>query len=85
MDKKMKTYIETIEFLSKLSIKYVSHNFSSGAIMLDVWYNDSFYVVQFEADFIGFSEVTDNIGFDANPDEKFYDHRLFKERLEKLF
>jgi hypothetical protein len=41
--------------------------------MLDIWYQDHFYVLQFEDRFVGFSEITEeNPGFDTIPDEKFY-------------
>ncbi|MBX2921172.1 MAG: hypothetical protein KF746_03190 [Chitinophagaceae bacterium] len=76
------TYSYTIELLTRLNIKYKIHTFASEIKMVDVWYNDKFYVLQFENDFIGFSEVnSDNVGFDTKPDEKFYDIEMFKQKL----
>ncbi|MGJ1436168.1 hypothetical protein [Sphingobacterium siyangense] len=59
----------TIEFLKKNNLKYEYMKFSSGSIMLDVWFNKKFYVFQFEPNQIGFSEVDENVGFDAIPDK----------------
>ncbi|MBN8861710.1 MAG: hypothetical protein J0H29_25225 [Sphingobacteriales bacterium] len=76
------TYNYTIELLTKLNIKYKIHSFASEIRMVDVWHNDKFYVLQFENDFIGFSEINgENIGFDTKPDEKFYDTEIFKQKL----
>ncbi len=76
----------TLDFLNNLSIKHASHYFHSGAIMLDIWYGNSFYVLHFEDSFIGFSEVIDdNIGFDNIPDEKVYDLSSLKQKLESVF
>ena len=86
MENILTIYNSTINVLNGLSIKYMPYNFSSGAIMLDIWYNNNFYVLQFEDDFVGFSEVVDsNVAFDNIPDEKFYEARIFKEKLETVF
>jgi hypothetical protein len=83
MTNKITAYNATIELLKKLSVKHTSHNFSSGAIMLDIWQGDKFIVLHFEDDFIGFSEIKDdNIGFDNIPDEKFYDSQQFIKKIE---
>jgi len=75
-------YNYTIELLKKLAIKYDVYSFASEIRIVDVWYNDKFYVFQFENNFIGFSEVNkDNVGFDTIPDEKFYDAEMFKQKL----
>lgn len=79
-------YNYIIELFAKLNIKYETHTFASEIRMVDVWHNDKFYVLQFENDFIGFSEVnSDNIGFDTKPDEKFYDTEMFKQKLLNIF
>jgi hypothetical protein len=39
-------YQYTIDLLNSLSIKHNPHHFASGAIMLDIWHNDTFYVLQ---------------------------------------
>jgi hypothetical protein len=77
----------TIELLKSLAIRHEYTNFDSGAVMLDVWYNKKFYVIQFDVDgYIGFSEVNDdNIGFDTIPDEKFYDEIKYKNKLKSIF
>lgn len=77
----------TIDFLKSIGIRYEYTNFDSGAIMLDVWYKNKFYVIQFDVDnYIGFSEVNDeNMGFDTIPDEKFYDEKKYKIKLESTF
>jgi hypothetical protein len=70
--------------LDSLSVGYEAHYFPSGAIMLDIWHSDKFYVLQFEESFIGFSAIDDNTGFDALPDEKYYSEEVFKQKLEFL-
>ena len=54
--------------------------------MLDIWYNNKFYVIQFDTgDYIGFSELNDeNISFDTSPDEKFYDENKYKNKLKGI-
>jgi len=85
MKKYIKSYQFTISLLEKVSIKHSVHNFPSGVIMLDIWYEDKFYVLQFEDDFIGLSEVNDKtLGFDNNPDEKFYDDEKFENKLHLI-
>jgi hypothetical protein len=76
----------TIDLLKPMSIKHDYTNFDSGAIMLDIWHENKFYVIQFVDDYIGFSEVNDdNIGFDTIPDEKFYDEIKYKNKLKSTF
>lgn len=79
-------YKKTIERLEKSSVKYDVHNLSSGVIMLDIWYNNKFYVLQFENEFIGFSEInTDEPAFDTTPDEKFYETKKFELKITQVF
>ncbi len=74
----------TLKLLEQMSIRHEYRSFPSGAIMLDVWHNDRFYVFQFE-DYIGFSEIdSENIGFDTNPDEKFHNANDYKEKLNSI-
>lgn len=80
-----KLFQDTIDLLNQLYIKYEFTVFSSGAIMLDIWHKDKFYVIQFE-NFIGVSEITDdNISFDTTPDEKFFTESQYIEKLKSLF
>ncbi len=75
----------TMNLLESKGIHHESTMFDSGAIMIDVWHNGKFYVIQFDTDgFIGFSEVNENIGFDCNPDEKFYDSTKYKHKLNSI-
>jgi len=75
----------TINHLNQLSIKHEFTEFPSGTIMLDIWHKEKFFVIQFE-DFIGVSEISnDNISFDTNPDERFFDGFHYKQKLESLF
>ncbi len=69
MEDYLMMFNNTIEFLKKNNLKYEYMKFSSGSIMLDVWFNKKFYVFQFEPNQIGFSEVDENVGFDAIPDK----------------
>jgi hypothetical protein len=86
MENIQKLFQYTIELLKLKSIRHEYTKFPSGAIMLDVWHNNKFYVIQFDVDdYIGFSEVNDdNIGFDTIPDEKFYDEIEYKNKLNSI-
>ncbi len=87
MENSQKLFQYTIELLKSMAIRHEYTNFDSGAIMLDVWYKNKFYVIQFDVDnCVGFSEINnDNIGFDTNPDEKFYDEVKYKNKLKSTF
>jgi hypothetical protein len=87
MENLQKLFQYTIELLKEMSIRHEYTSFESGAIMLDIWYNNKFYVIQFDTgDYIGFSELNDdNIGFDTSPDEKFYDENKYKNKLKGIF
>ncbi|NQX43438.1 hypothetical protein SAMN05421820_11775 [Pedobacter steynii] len=59
--------------LNQRAIKYLIHEFNSGAIMIDIWHKDLFYVVQIEKDFAGLSLIDEiGSGFDTMPDAKFF-------------
>jgi len=73
------------DLLKGLSIKYVCHEFPSGAAMVDIWYKDLLYVIQFEKDFIGLSEVDDHGEFDCVPDKKFFDDAAFVGEIKSVF
>lgn len=75
----------TIGELSKAGIKHEVHNFPSGAIMVDIWIGSEFYVIQFQDDLIGISEVTEeNPGFTTVPEEAFYNFEAFKARFDEI-
>jgi hypothetical protein len=77
-------YNSIIGLINQLGLKHDVHKFSSGAIMVDIWHNGGFYVVQIEEELIGFSIINDDTGFDNNPDEKFYDIQKAIERLRSI-
>jgi len=80
------SYENLIAELNERAIKYVVHEFTSGAKMIDIWYKDLFYVVQIEDDFIGISLVDDdNIGlFDIIPDDKFFSTEEFVTKIRGI-
>ncbi|WP_259017171.1 hypothetical protein [Emticicia fluvialis] len=86
MENILRLFHFTIELLKLRGIKHEFTSFDSGAIMLDIWHNEKFYVIQFDVDgYIGVSEVNnDNMGFDTIPDEKFYDEIKYKNKLESM-
>jgi hypothetical protein len=72
--------------LDERAIKYTVHEFNSGAKMVDMWYNELFYVIQIESDFIGVSLIDDNnIAFDTTPDVKFFANEEFVAKLMDIF
>ncbi len=67
-------------------VKYEVHNFDSGAIMVDIFLKDKFYVIQIDGTEIGLSEVTDETGpFDVIPDKSYKDVKEFYIDFEKIF
>lgn len=84
MENTEELYLYTLNLLHENSIKHKVWRFPSGNILLDIWYDDRFFVIQFE-DFIGISEVDENVGFDNVPDKKIYDSNLYKSELKNIF
>jgi hypothetical protein len=81
----MLAYDMISKMLDEASIKYEAQTFPSGAIMLDIWHRDRFYVLQFKDKLLGWSEITDeNPGFDTIPDNKFYDANAFVDSIALL-
>ena len=81
---------DIINFITKIlsdeKIKFELDTFPSGCSMIDIWFNDLFFVIQIENESIGISLITDEEpGFDTIPDERFYDFDKFKEMFEKIF
>jgi hypothetical protein len=77
---------EIINKLDLAKIKYEVHNFDSGAIMVDIFINDKFYVIQIYRDEIGLSLNTEETGwFDIIPDQSFKDPNEFGAAFENIF
>ena len=70
--------------LNQLNIRHEVHTFDSGAVMVDIWLNDLFYIIQIWKDQIGLSLVTKETSFDIIPDNSYSDFEIFKEDLERL-
>lgn len=72
--------------LNDAKVKYEVHDFPSGAVMVDIWIRDKFFVIQIDGDVIGLSEVTEETGlFDIIPDKSYKDAREFIRDFEKIF
>jgi len=71
--------------LSQENVRHEVHKFDSGAVMVDVWKGDLFYVIQIEDKMIGLSLVKDNTAFDTIPDKAYSDFEAFKIEFEKIF
>ncbi|MDP3494281.1 MAG: hypothetical protein Q8R82_14305 [Hyphomonadaceae bacterium] len=84
MDKKI-IIKYVVNILEQKSIKYDIHNFDSGAVMVDIWYKNLWYVIQIDDDSIGLSKNDDNPAFTSKPDELFKSEEEFKKKFELLF
>lgn len=74
-----------LDQLKALNLKHVVHSFPSGAIMVDFWIDQSFYVIQIEDELIGISEVTEETTpFDIVPDSAFKSPDDFKMAFEEI-
>ncbi|WP_290711201.1 barstar family protein [Flavihumibacter sp. CACIAM 22H1] len=72
--------------IERLKLKHEVHSFDSGAIMVDFWVGQCFYVVQIDNDTIGISLVTEETTpFDVIPDYSFKNSKDFKTAFEKVF
>lgn len=89
----MTTSIETVthilpyivDNLQKLNLKHEIYRFDSGAIMVDIWINDNFHVIQIDNKSIGLSLITkDAAPFDTIPDVSFYNDADFRIEFEKI-
>jgi hypothetical protein len=77
---------EIINRLENEKVKYEVHSFPSGAIMVDIFTDDKFYVIQIDKDEIGLSLNTEETGlFDIIPDKSFKRSDEFKIEFEKIF
>jgi uncharacterized protein (UPF0128 family) len=67
-------------------LRHEIHKFDSGAVMVDIWKDDLFYVVQIEDKRIGLSLINgDNPGFDTIPDKSYDTRDKFSIDFEKIF
>lgn len=84
MRNKIITYAEN--YLKNKEIRYETMLFDSGSLMIDIWVQNNFYVIQFDTEKIGLSQVTSETAlFDIIPDRSFYTFDEFKLEFEKLF
>jgi len=75
-----------IENVKEYNLKHEIHRFDSGAIMVDIWINDTFYVIQIDKETVGLNLVTkDTTPFDIIPDVSFSDEIQFKKEFAKIF
>jgi hypothetical protein len=71
--------------LSQENLKNEIHKFDSGCVMVHIWKDELFYVIQIESETIGLSLVDENTGFDTIPDKAYKDWGNFKIDFEKIF
>ncbi len=75
-----------IDRIEKSKARYEVHSFDSGAVMIDIFIREKFYVIQIDGDKIGLSLNTDETGlFDIVPDKTFEEVGEFKTEFEKIF
>ncbi|MBT1685027.1 hypothetical protein [Dawidia soli] len=79
-------YEEVVSQLKSLHLKYETHEFDSGAVMLDIWKGDDFYVLQFEGTLAGISVIRKGevAAFCTRPDEAYYEAEAFRSRVAEL-
>lgn len=82
--KKLLPYI--VDTLKKSNVKYKVHSFDSGAVMVDIWIEYNFYVIQIDGETIGLSLITkETTPFDIIPDKTFKNETLFKNTFDNIF
>lgn len=81
-----KIIIYAENYLKNKKIRFETMLFDSGALMIDIWVQNNFYVIQFDTEKIGLSEVTSETAlFDIIPDRSFDTFEEFKLEFEKVF
>jgi RNAse (barnase) inhibitor barstar len=74
-----------IEKVERLNLRHEVHRFDSGAIMVDIWIDRKFYVIQIDEESIGLSLNTqDTLLFDIIPDHLFSEENQFKKEFAKI-
>lgn len=73
-----------IQILKKHEFKFETHEFDSGASMIDVWIDNDFYCIQISKDKLGWSKVVENSGFDVVPDSGYLNWDEFKNEFDKV-
>jgi hypothetical protein len=71
--------------LKEEGLRHEIHKFDSGAVMVDIWKDNLFYVVQIDGKRIGLSLVTEDTGFDTIPDKSYDTLDKFSIDFEKIF
>jgi hypothetical protein len=71
--------------LSQENVRHEVHQFDSGAVMVDIWRDSLFYVIQIEDKMIGLNLIKDNTAFDTISDKAYSDFEAFKIEFEKIF
>jgi hypothetical protein len=79
---------QVLEYISRRlkekELKHEIHTFYSGAVMVDIWKDHLFYVVEIDGKRIGLSLVTEDTGFDIIPDESYQTSEEFTLAFEKI-
>jgi hypothetical protein len=74
-----------VDKIEKYKFKHEIHSFDSGAVMVDIWIDECFYVIQIDRDTIGLSLVTNETTlFDIIPDNSFVNINEFKKAFENI-
>ncbi|MFZ4796383.1 MAG: hypothetical protein ACOYMA_02750 [Bacteroidia bacterium] len=77
------------DFINKLNhenLKYEVHHFDSGAVMVEIYIKEKFYVIQIYGNEIGLSLIYEDISwFDVIPDKSFKDAQEFQKAFEEIF
>ena len=74
-----------INTITAAKVRHEVHSFESGAMMVDIWVNNDFYVIQIDGNRVGLSLINDNTAFDTIPDHSFSDINSFKKVFENIF
>lgn len=82
MKKEQKEKSRIVAILDRYPTKYKIHQLPSGVILIDIWHNENFFVIQLEKNVFGLSEINaGNPGFDTIPDERFKNFQELENRL----
>ena len=83
---KQEVYNYVICKLNESVIKHEIHEFASGTLMIDIWHDSFFYVVQIDNSWVGLSKIDDDDpGFDTIPNIKLFTVQELINKFESIF
>ena len=73
-----------IQILNEHQFKFEIHEFDSGAAMIDIWIDKSFYCIQMAENKFGWSKIEEDMEFCTIPESGYLEWNEFKNEFDQL-